>query len=264
MPEVLAGLQRLDGETYEADALRFSELWALAAGCEAETLSLVEHFLPVLRADTELMAYAPSEAAEMVFHLRLGQAIRSGVAAATDVAVLTEALLRGLAPDIEPAYAELAAAAVQHPDSLPQPTRQDFIFPVGRESDDAAMRRRFLALLAVARFCWEDGGRPPGISLHGLWAMADAAHGERREWPPRRRKEPVDLIACLEPSGIDRRIAIAAADLLGSNRPFANLLIEAHADLLRFAVRFNFLDRNQAEKCERELASLRKVVPLRS
>lgn len=263
VPEVLAGMRRLDADTYEAGALRHIELWALAAGCEPETLALVEHFLPVLRADRKLMPHAAPESARMVFHLRLGRALRTEPGEKTEPAALAKALLRGLSRDIAREYAELAAAAILHPGSQPEPTRQDFVLPSGADPvEESALRRRFLALLAVARDGWEAAGRPPGIALHGLWLLVDAAFEERRDWPERRRRDPIDLVASLQPSGMERRIATASWDLLGTNRPLAHLLTEAHADLLRFAVRHHLVERPQAEKSERQIAFLRGKIGL--
>jgi hypothetical protein len=57
LPEVAAAYRKLDGQSYDADALSYLEDYLLAAGFDAETLELDEHFLPVLREDGNLMPH---------------------------------------------------------------------------------------------------------------------------------------------------------------------------------------------------------------
>src|SRR5438105_38151 len=58
LPEVAVEFRKLDGESYDADALKHLEDYLLAAGFDAEALRICEHFLPILREDSELMPYA--------------------------------------------------------------------------------------------------------------------------------------------------------------------------------------------------------------
>ena len=73
--EVAAGFRKLDLHSYDADALARAEDYLLAAGFEAETLQLAEHFLAIERADNGLMPHAVPEQCNLIFELRVGQAI---------------------------------------------------------------------------------------------------------------------------------------------------------------------------------------------
>jgi hypothetical protein len=58
LPEVATASRKLGLGSYDADGLSHLEDYLLAEGFDTETLELAEHFLPVLRADDDLMPYA--------------------------------------------------------------------------------------------------------------------------------------------------------------------------------------------------------------
>ncbi len=262
IPEIVAGFCTLDRKTYDADALRFVELWTLAAGCEAEALALSEYFLPSLRKDRGLMPYASSATARLIFGLRVGTRLREAVAPGKEPAALAGELLQGIKREIDARHARRAADFICGAVPPIEVTRHDFEWPVEHDADEKAARadslRRFEAMMQVAREAWQQEHCPPGAVLRGIALWVDAANEERRDWPKRRQAEPIDLIECLRPGGMERRIALGARDMLGTNIPHAHLLLEAHAALLRFAMRHHLVEPHLAAKSERNIAMLRE------
>ena len=82
MPEIATVCRQLDGESYDADAVHHVREYALAEGSEAEALAMAEHFLPILRADAELMEWTVPAACGEIFELRVGGRLRATEAVA--------------------------------------------------------------------------------------------------------------------------------------------------------------------------------------
>ena len=264
VPEIVHGMCRLDRENYDADALRHVAYWALAAGCEAEALALEEHFLPILRADDELMAYAVSETCRRIFELRVGRAaaVNPGVDADATSALAGE-LRRGIEEEIHVEFTERAAQVIRAERDARAWKREDFALST-REIEEgtrawSAALDCFEALLNVAREATRHAGRPGGIVFHALWLVADAVCAERDE---RREKSrgpaSPNLLDCLQPSGMERRIAQNARGMLGTDTPQAHLLLDAHTDLLRFAAHHGLIDEKLAAKIAANIAMLKE------
>ena len=69
-----------------------------------------------------------------------------------------------------------------------------------------------------------------------------------------------NLLDCLQPGGIECRVAQSAHDFLGTNVPAAHLLIEAHATLLRFARRHRWIEAGPADRTEKVLVQLKEKI----
>jgi hypothetical protein len=93
--------------------------------------------------------------------------------------------------------------------------------------------------------------------FHGLWRLMNAACHELGTPSSRsrklRREIDFNLLACLQPGGLERRVVENCRGILGPNPPRAHVLLEAHATLLGFARRHALLDPDLAERTERQL-----------
>jgi hypothetical protein len=143
-------------------------------------------------------------------------------------------------------------------------TRSDFDLPIGKALEAepvwADSVRRFEATLQVAREAWEYERRPPGIALRGLQLLIEAMYTDLEDRPSKLKHAPLNLLDCLHPTDMERRVARSSHDMLGTNAPHAHLLFEAHADLLRFAVRHRLVETHVATKSETNLARLRAKI----
>jgi hypothetical protein len=76
--------------------------------------------------------------------------------------------------------------------------------------------------------------------------------------PGRRGEHPTNLLDCLHPAGMEHRTAHGSRALGGINLGKAGLLLEAHAQLRRFAVRHGLIDDVLAATSEATVARLRQ------
>ncbi|MEO8351783.1 MAG: SEC-C domain-containing protein, partial [Chthoniobacteraceae bacterium] len=269
LPEVAAGSQKLDLASYDPDALTHIEDILLAAGFEVETLRLCEHFLPILRQDGGLMPYAVPESCGRIFELRIGEALRGGSATRLAPATLTEALRKGITKEIDTKNAAAAATAIGG-ETRSAWDRGDFDLVFGdiTEDDDAwagAMRLN-AALVGVARDGWEVEQTLPGVAMVGLQMMlvgvyrSDAVSGRRRPGKNSGDNTLDNLIACLAPAGIEKRIVAESQDIIGVQVPRAHLLVDAHDLLRRFARRHSLMAEAESALTEKELNRLRAVL----
>ncbi|MGH7944601.1 MAG: SEC-C metal-binding domain-containing protein [Opitutaceae bacterium] len=260
VPEIVAQFCRLDRTSYDPDALHHILEWVLAAGYELEALQLEEHFLPVMRGD-ELMPHAVTDACRHIFELRVGMRLRKVGASNADIATVACELNSDLENEIRADYVQRAALVICNGMSAEPVTRRDFEFMTEKgkkgEPDREAALRQFEVMMGVAREAWEFEGRPPGCALRGLWLLVDSVFEERNDGP-RNRKAGMNLLDCLHPNGMERRVARSSRDMLGTNAPLAHLLLEAHTDLRRFAVRHGLIDQSLAAKSEKNVALLKE------
>ena len=263
VPEITRGFGRLDRESYDADALHHLVFWTMAAGCDAEALALEEHFLPIIRADGSLMLHAVPSACRSLFELRVGLRLREMGGARGRVEDLARELRRDLDEEIHPDFARRAAEVIRGEATLGNIGREDFDLPneavqEGHPSWNQALRQ-FEALMHVAHEAWQTDSRSPGSAFRGLWLLVDSVYDEQDDNRPRKgRSSTKNLLDCLQPRGMERRIVRSARGVLGTNFPHAHLLIEAHADLLRFATRWRLITETEEAKSATNLKALRK------
>lgn len=70
--EVAANFRRLDGKSYDPDALKHLTEILLAAGRTQDALDLLSHFWPILRRDRGLMGWVVPETADAIIELQIG------------------------------------------------------------------------------------------------------------------------------------------------------------------------------------------------
>ena len=264
LPEVATNYRKLDASCYDADALHHLEDWLLADGFEAETLTLGEHFLPILIADDGLLPHAVPELANLIFELRVGRHFRAGVAPATDVETLAAELRRDLEEDIDPEVARSAAVIIAGQSPPPAWSRAAFALVVGDISKSSKAwqdcLRLYRTLLHVAREAWQVEQYPPGCALRGLSLLLNSVYRAQENDRKKSKKAAADLLDHLLPAGLEARLVQSSHDLIGMNLPRARLLLDSHGILLRFAERHQLLSeadvtrsRQNLERLSREL-----------
>jgi hypothetical protein len=209
------------------------------------------------------MPYAVPSVCRTIFELRVGLRLPElrSITVHSEVEALTCELHRDVDEEIHVDFARCAARVLCGEVILGEFQREDFDLPRGEVREGrpgwGKALLQFQAMMHVAREAWQSAGRPPGSAFRGLWLLVDAVYDDRDQ---RREKKSSreNLLDCLQPSGMERRIARGASGMLGTNTPHAHLLIEAHADLLRFATRHRLIGDADAAKSERNIAMLRE------
>ena len=259
MPEILAVCRMLDGKSYDADAVHHVREYALAEGCEAEALAMAEHFLPILRADAELMEWTVPAACGEIFELRVGGRLRATDGTADDPAALARELRRDLEEEIDAGFAAHAAAVICRNGSAVAWTKTDFDLTGAVGLDDTpewrAALRRLEAMMQAAREAWQFDGRPPGCAFRELKLLVDAAYDERAALRGKRKQKPFSLLDCLN-DRIERRVARNSQSFLGCDVSHARLLLNGHRHLVRFAQRHQLIAAEVAMRTENELHRL--------
>jgi hypothetical protein len=168
--------------------------------------------------------------------------------------------------EVDPDYAERAARVICGVTPFSAPRRSDFALPTSivREQEQSWQDalERFEVLIHVAREAWHIERRPPGIAFRELCLLREAVYEDRRRHSSDRsgkaRATTIgNLLECLRPSGLERRVAENSRGMLGTNSPMAHLLLEAHSTLLGFARRHDLIDVNLAERTARHLLQLK-------
>ena len=262
LPEVAAGFQKLDPDSYDPEALGRILDYLLAEGFDADALRLAEHFQPILVASADLMDWVAPDQCQMIFELRVGQAL----CAAPPVDAATETIAAGLRAGIEDEVhldaATMAAAIVSGQTPPPVWTRAQFDLVAGDLRIDEnwqAYLRFSAALIRVAQEAWQTENATPGPAFHGLALLARAA-GDPPESGRRKSKHRrvVNLLDYLGSADLEERIARASPGLMGVNVPRAQLLLRACGLLTRFAARHGLLSAAAASGVENELTRLRQ------
>ena len=266
VPELVEGFCRLDGHSYDADALLHIEDYLLAGHFDAEALRLAERFLPIEREDGGLMSYAVHDTCSLIFQLRVGIALRSEPHAATSLEAVAQALGQDIEEEIDAEAITHAARVICEPDSTSAWTRAHFALVMGdiRASDQAWQEclRLYDTLIAVARDAWRCESFPPGCAFLGLSRLLESVYSARAEAAEKRKKKTQrgNLLDYLNPGGMEARIARSCDDLLGVNEPRARILLDAQEVLLCFAVRKQLVADADAAATRAELARLRGVL----
>jgi hypothetical protein len=263
MPEIVAVCLQLDGKSYDADAMHHVREYALAAGCEAEALTMAEHFLPTLRADTELMGWTVPAACREIFELRVGVRLRAADGTADDPEALARELRRDLEEELYAEFTAHVARVICLGGSAAAWTRTDFdqidAKAVQGSPEWRAALRRFEALMQVAREAWQFDGRPPGCAFRELQLLVGAAYDEREAGRGKRKRTSVNLLDCLN-DRIESRVARSSQSLLGCDISHARLLLNAHRHLLRFAQRHQLIATEAVARTETELDRLQAML----
>ena len=262
LPEVAAGFCKLDIESYDADALWHLLDWLLAEGFEAETLALAEHFLPILRADDDLMGYTVPDTCNLIFELRVGAHLRDDKNHDLEVNRLAEELLRLVEEDIHLDVARDAAAEIAKRSSATAWSRAEFELVSGdikagtKAWEDCL--RLFRALIQVAREAWRFEQRSPDCALRGLTLMLNSVYDAQDSGGKKRKKASQNLLDHLLPAGLESRLVRFCRDIIGVNEPRARLIIDAHDVLLRFAARHQLLSEPDLARSRREIDRLKR------
>ena len=259
LPEVAEGFIKMDVASYDADALLYTGLHLLDAGCADGALKLAEHFLPILRQDEGLTSWAVPEHCNHLFELRIGRELRD-IAPGPHVSVgeIANNLRRDIEDEIHADPAQAAAAVIAGKTSALKWNRSLFDLVTGDiTEDEEAWRdniRLFATLVRVAQEAWCIDKEPPGRTLSGLFSLLKCVY----ETGSRTRKK--NLLDHLHSDGLEERIAEQCPALIGVNEPQARILIDAFGILNRFAIRHDFISARIAEDMEREVARLREVL----
>ena len=262
LPEVAAGFRKLDLESYDADALAHLADWLLAEGFEAEVLALGEHFLPILRADDRLMPYAAPDTALLIFDMRVGKHLRTGVRPDADVERLADELRRNLEEDISPDAARIAAEVITGQAPPPAWSRAEFGLVSGNVATDAKARqdaqRLYRVQMHIAREAWELDRCPAGCTLYGLNLVLNSVYRAQADHQKQRKYAARNLLDHLQPPGMEARLARATYDLLGANVPRARLLLDSQEALLRLADRHRLMSEAEVVSARGNMEQIRR------
>jgi len=275
LAEVAARFRGLDCASYDPDALDHVLEILLAEGREGDALDLAEHFLPVMRADDSLMAYAVPETCDLIFNLRQGRALREGVDPEASAESVARDLSSGMGGEIHADAARNAAAVLTGEATIPAWSPADLALPaLGVDDDDdlddeideqtwRAMLRLNRMLLCIAREAWEMEQRPPGSTLYGLCLLRGSLY-ERGHWPrrtgggrgPNRRAQGPNLLDALRPAGLEKRLVGSCRDIVGMNAFRARLMLDACEMLLHAAKRHTLISAGAAARTAKEIHRL--------
>jgi hypothetical protein len=259
LPEVTAGMRKLDLRSYDADALIHIEYQLLADGFDSELLGLCEHFLPIMRRDRDLMPYAVPNLCNLIFEIRAGRLLAAGPGSEPSLQQLIRQLRKGIGKEIAPEAARRAVLIATEPPPAVPWKRADFALVTGdiRKSQEAwqdALRLTGV-LMRVAQEAFQLEEVPPGCAVPALMKLLESVYGS---WEPLNQKRPTDnLLDYLRPAGMEERLARSCRDLIGVNVGHARLLLQAHELVLHFAVRHQLLSAASATQTETKLARLR-------
>jgi hypothetical protein len=258
MPEVVDELLKLDGGNYDADALHHIECHLLADGLDGEVLRLVGHFLPIMRQDRELMAYAVPEVALLLFEIRAGRLLLGDLDPGLTPEEAASRLREGVSEDVDLEVANYLAAIALEKGPRPPLGREDFGLVTGA-TDGARTRegdfRPCGGLLRVAEEGYREEGVAPGCAFPALMRLAAAAH-DWLEGRKRKKNSEGNLLDFLDPVGLEARIARSSQGMLSTDPPKARLLVQAHRLLLHSAMRHKLIAADKAAGAEAELDRL--------
>jgi hypothetical protein len=259
--EVAAGFRRLDVESYDADALSHVEDFLLAAGLDAETLQLAEHFLPIERADDNLMHYAVPCRCGLIFELRVGQSLRTLMPEMPSPEVLAKQLRRDIEEEIHEDSARLAADIATGPAPVILWERSQFGLVTGDITEDEQAWQDWLRLFGVlvrlAQHAWQLEAQPPGCALRSLTLLLNSAIDWKESRNRKAKTSRDNLLDFLRPSGLEQRLVQSCRNLLGINLPRFSLLLQGHEILARSAARHQLISPGDAAHTDKELSRLR-------
>jgi len=258
LPEVAAGFRALDGQSYDAEALRHIEDYLLASGFDAQTLELDEQFLPALRQDHDFMPHIITEVCLQIFDLRVGTELRSAASPTRSLDDISQSLRRGMEEELHEDVAASAATVISGQTPMEQWRRSDFDLVIGNLKSVGLWRgilRLNGTLIRAAREAWQIDQVAPGGALTGLTMMLDAVYALDSK-NAKRRKSGWNLLSYLNPSGIEKRTLAICRGLLEVNLPLARRFLQAHDILCRLAERHQLISNSEAEATKDEICRL--------
>jgi hypothetical protein len=262
LPEVAADYQQIDGQSYDPEALDPVEFYLIAGGFDAQALKLAEHFLPIERANKELMPGVVAGDCGLIFELRVGESLRAGMFPGTSPQALAESLHRGLEDEIDADSARAAAEIVCGRAPPLGWTRPEFALVAGDISTSEFAWHESLrlhgTLIRVAQEAWQLEKQPPGGALRGLSLLLDSVYQSKGSRPKKSKRKGGNLLDLLNPAGLESRIARSCGGLVHVSEPCARLQIQTYALLSRCALRHGLISAVDADCLERELTRLRR------
>lgn len=245
-PEIARYFARLDGVSYDADALFYLLDRLMYHGHGRAALDLAGLFLPIVAADDQLIGSSIYDLAWRVFDLRIGLRLLSADPPAGDDPGGREEVAAALRHGLEKYFSiEAAHQAATHLDSrTPEPswTRQSFQTDTGEDADDQEILTNAMRLMATQVWFWREAWQLDRLSPFlialgwkgALYMSSEAAEKSGLNSP--------NLLDHLVTKGLERRIARVTADIIGTNVIQALALIRTLSALARFAQRRSLLD----------------------
>jgi hypothetical protein len=264
LPEVAADFQQLDGDSCDPEALDSVEVYLVAGGFDAHALGVAEHFLPIERANGELMPRVVTGDCNLIFELRVGEALRAGMSPGASSEVLAESFRRGLEDEIDADSARYAAEIVCGQAPPLSWTRPEFALVAGDISTSEFAWHESLrlhgTLIRVAQEAWQLEKQPPGSALRGLSLVLNSVYQSRGSRPKKSKREGGNLLDYLGPAALEARIVRSCAGLTDASEPCARLQIQTYALLSRCALRHGLISAVDADALDRELTRLLRVL----
>lgn len=256
--EVAAGFMRLDGDSYDADALLHVEDRLLSEGLEEETLQLAQRFLPIMEADDSLLPHAVPELTHRILYLRLGRLMRQPSGGMIDPERIMRDALAGL-PDHfgrGPLRKGVEILFGLAPESKVKPEDLSLVLPARKKISEKERFRTWNTLLRAVREAFLIDGGAPGQALCTMYLLLEAADDDL-ERKGREGVEPVRNLADLPGyEDLDGFLARASRQFVSIDRSKAKLLLIAVRILTRFLARHEVVDAAMAQTAEIELDRL--------
>lgn len=264
LPNVAAGIRRLDIDSYDPDAVTHVEEILLTAGFEAETLQVAEHFLTIERADDGLMPYAVPGRCNLIFELRVGRALREGSSVNTSVDTFMKQLRLNIEEEVHEDSARLAAEIALGRRSDEKWERSQFELVTGDISEDETAwldcLRLYGTLIRVAREYWLLEARPPGCTFRGLTCLLTSVYNWRANRDRKKKALSSNLLDYLRPGGLESRIVQSCREIMGVNVPRALLILQAYELLANSAARHQLITPAECAQTNKEVSRLRDVL----
>ncbi len=256
LPEVAAGFAQLDASTYDVDALFRLLDQLMFHGLGRVALELGERFLPIVMVDGDLIGSAKSDLAWRIFELRLGERIVVPDPGTESQSDLADALRERLSDLVSVEASRSAAATLAAKDAEPVWSREAFAAWATGDAGEEEHRDAALTFLGTKiRFVNEafhiDHHSPPltWLGLDGVWRMLTTEDD-------RRRVPSSNVLDYLVTSGLERRIARACADIIGTDVTRAIAMIRTLGALVRFTARRGLIPAGQADAVHKSLGRL--------
>ena len=196
--EIAAGFGDLDASSYDMDALAHILDNLLAEELDAIALDIAERFLPVVRADDELVPSALPRHCELIFELRVGRSLRSDTPVTPGVSALVDAYLDGIEEYIDRDLAERIALLTARPTSTRQLTHADFDMPPQEPGESPDVHPMLALLVEVVQQQRHILDLNPGSALTGLQRVVKSWQRGKASAKSAKRR---NLLGCLESAG---------------------------------------------------------------
>ena len=127
-----ANFRRLDGKSYDPDALKHLTEMLLAVGRAQDALDLLWHFWPILRRDRGLMGWVVPEAAGAIIELRIGLLRSDPAHGANPTKALVRQVADGLGPSVDLTMVAGSIGIMWGRREEPPWSKSDFEYPRAR------------------------------------------------------------------------------------------------------------------------------------